>query len=253
MKTISNKLVVATLCLVTILATMTSSQAMAVVESNRLTTTTTEKTTSAVCTKITTLMSASNATVAAHQASMKTDFTKRISVIASNQADVDQKAATVRTSIADKFDAKITNIKKTSNLTAAQITAIDTYAANMKATELTREKAVDAARLTYRSALAYTVNTHQQNLIDATSAFENSVTNAFATAQASCTTEGSLATLKTSISTARKTLETARQSSAVGDGIKKLAATRDTAIKAADEAFGKSAADYTAILQALLG
>jgi hypothetical protein len=245
MKTISKKLYfVIALGLTATLITFTGTQSMAVSG--------TERTSSAACTRIATLLSTSNATVATHIASMKTDFANRISNIASRQADVDQQSATFRASIADKFDAKITKLREQANLTTAQIAAIDTYATNMKTAESTRETSVDAARLTYRTALSGVVNTHQQSLINATSTFEGSISEAFTIAQTNCSNGTAMATLKQTISTARQTFKLAQQSS-VGDSIKQLATTRNTAIKAADTAFAKSAADYTAILVTSLG
>ena len=249
MKTISNKLYFATtLVLATVLVVSTSTQTMAI----EAVINHTEKATTEACSRISKLASTSDATVTAHAASMKTDFANRISNLTSKHADVDQKASAARASIAVKFEAKITELKQIANLTTVQLTAIDTYATNMKAAELTRETAVDAARSTYRIAIAAAVNSHQQSLIDAAAVFEATTSKALATAKTDCGKGTAMDTLKQTVKVARQTLETARKSSSAGDAIKLLAETRNAAVKAANDAFSQSATGYKTTLTTAL-
>jgi len=241
MKTISKKNLILTLVLASVLVVSTSAKSMAIDG---------EGNAAGACIRISTLASTNDAAVTEHMSLMKTNFANRLTEIASRQAEVDQKAATFRTNIAAKFDKKVSELKQQSGLTTDQLTAIDTYATNMKSAEATREAAVDAARSTYRTALAETISAHQQSLLGAATAFEAASTAAFATAQADCST-AAMTTLKETIKTARETLTSVRESSKVGQTVKQLADTRNAAIKAADEAFAKSAADYTAILKAV--
>lgn len=208
--------------------------------------------TGASCTRITTLQSTTQATIATHIATMKTDFATRLTGISTRETTVDQSVATARANISTKFAAKVKELEAQAGLTPVQLTAIDAYKADMIKAEATREAAVDAARSAYRTSLAAEVQTHQTSLSSDVAAYQTAVTTAFTTAVANCGDGTALATLRSDVKTAHQTLETARKADKVTTDIKAFATTRNDAIKAADTAFATSAAAYTATLTTIL-
>lgn len=220
-------------------------------------TTTTKETTGAsasVCTRIITLQTKNEGNLSTHVGSMDSDFAKRLSGIAADQAAIDQKVATARTTASTEFDTKIAALKATAGLTAAQITAIETFQTTMKKDQTTRATAVDAARTAYRKALENDVQTHQSGLTSAVATYQAAITAAFSTAAASCGSgTGVIDTLRAAVKTARINLQTARSGDKVTSDIKNLIVTRNTAIKAANAAFVTAAQAATSTLSAALG
>lgn len=207
----------------------------------------------AMCTRAENLYTTSRSTVAAHVATMKSDFTTQMLRLTSTKADVEQKVLDARAAATTKFDEKITELKATANLTDAQMTAITKYETDMKAAMTIRLTAVDAARDTYRTALAETVQTQQKEMTNAVEAYQTALSTALTTAKEGCSgNANSLTELKSMTKTARTTLANAQKSAHMGDDIKALATTRNTAIKAANDAFKESAKAYTATLVAIL-
>jgi hypothetical protein len=204
------------------------------------------------CTRFTTLASTTSLRLAERLSAMKLDFQKRLSNITSRHDAIDQKVATFRTSLGDKFDIKVAELKDKDGLTDAKLTAIDTYHQAVKTAEVTREKAVDSARTTYRAAFAKEVTDQQAKLSEAAAAFQTSVNTAIATAKTNCGNSTAAAALKTSIKAARDVFQSSRKADAAKSSIKQLAATRAEAVKAADAEFKKSVEAYTKTLEAIL-
>jgi len=206
-----------------------------------------------MCTRAENLYTTSRSTVAAHVATMKSDFATQMLRLTSTKADVEQKVLDARAAATTKFDEKITELKATANLTDAQMTAITKYETDMKAAMTIRLTAVDAARDTYRTALAETVQAQQKEMTTAIEAYQTALTTALTTAKEGCSKDSnSLTGLKSATKTARATLATTQKSSHIGDDIKALAATRNTAIKAANDTFKQTAKTLTATLVAVL-
>ncbi len=249
MKTISNKSIFGMTSLALLLATLVAAPSMAIVSP----TTTTNKGSSVACTHITTIESTNKATIATRMAGMQGDFAKRLTTITANKTDVDQKVASARAAANAQFESKIKSLEAQTGLTKIQLQAIATYKTDMQQAEVTREKAVDAARTTYRADLLAEVQTHQQDLSSAVAAYQTAVTAAFTTAATNCGDGTAVATLKTDVKSARETLTTARKSDKATTNIKQLATTRAASIKTANEAFAASVAIYTATLTTALG
>ena len=207
---------------------------------------------SAACTRITSMAASTNSTIATRGAKMQADFNTRLSNITTSETKVDQNVATYRPSLMSKFDIKITNLKARADLTPLQLTAIETYATNMKKAEATREAAVDVARHIYRTALSDAVATHQKTLTTASLAFQTSVSSALIAAEANCSNGTSLSTLKATIKAARQTFTVSRQSNKATNNIQGLSQTRNIAIKTADTNFKTLAATYRATLATAL-
>jgi hypothetical protein len=258
MKTISNLLkAVSTSSLAALTLALMISLPSAAVTANRMTTDTTtaeqkSETSTQACTRLTTLASTTSLKLAERLSAMELDFQKRLSNIASRHDAVDQKVAIFRTGLNDKFDTKVAELKAKDGLTDDKLTAIETYAQDMKAAEATREQAVDSARSTYRTALAKEVADQQAKLSGAAETFQNSVNVAISTAKTNCGNGTAGATLKTSIKAARDVFQSSRKSDAAKSSIKQLAATRTEAVKAANAEFKKNAESYTKTLEAIL-
>ena len=212
----------------------------------------TTETSSASCTKITTLGTKANATISSHVATMRADFAKRLADIASRDTTTDQKVAAARTTGTEKFTTKTTDLDSRAGLTAVQQTAIKTYVTSMQMAEKTRETAIDAARATYRTNLLAAVQAHQTKLTAATTAYQAAVATAFTTASAQCGDSGATATLKTTVKAAREAFKAARTDAKVSSDIKALNTSREEAIKAANADFRKAATTYRTTLSAIL-
>ena len=208
--------------------------------------------TSEACARIATLASTSSATISAHIGTMDANFASRLAAIASREASVDQKVTTARNAIADKFDAKIKDLKAKSGLTPDQQAAIDTYASDMKDAEQTREDAVDSARATYREGLATEVARHQDDLSVEAGNLQAAIASAFTTAEANCGNGTAVTTLKAAIKTAKQTFSGQRDASKVKSAIQLLAKTRDEAIKTANTTFSTTASTLTTTLENVL-
>lgn len=204
------------------------------------------------CTRITTLGSTNEATIGSKKAAMQADFANRLTKITSEKSQVDQKVTTFRANLAKTFNDKVAKLEAQKNLSATQKAAIETFKTDMTTAEATREKAVDAARQTYREGLFQAINDRQVALTSAVEAFQAAVTDAFSTAASNCSDTGAMQTLKTTVKSARETLQTARSNNKVGSTVSQLAATRNASIKAADQAFAQSAASYGKTLAAAL-
>lgn len=208
---------------------------------------------SAVCRRLATLDGTGRATVAAQRATMESDFATRLLTISSDKATIDQRVLDARTSANTAFEAKIADLKATEGLTEDQLTAIDTYQTNMQTAETARETAVDAARTTYRTALRSTIQERQTTLTTTVESYQASVNTALMTAKENCGTDSNvMATLRVAVKTAREDLNTVRQGAQVGDDVKALVATRNDAIKTANETFATLAKTYTETLTAAL-
>jgi hypothetical protein len=246
MKTISSKSKVALLTAFTVVfATVPVSQSGAVQgESGNNNSTT--------CNRMSALSTTGRATVAAHAATMQSDFATRLLTMTSNKAAIDQKVLDARTAANIKFEEKIAELKSRDGLTQEQVTAINTYQVNMQTAEATRTEAVDIARTAYRTALSANVRIQQETLTAAVATYQTAVNAAFATATEDCTNGSANATLRATVKTARETLATVRQSTGTGDSIRELIIIRNEAVRAANEAFAASAETYTATLIAAL-
>lgn len=209
-------------------------------------------TSTSACSRFTTLSTTTNAKLAERQSAMKVDFGKRLSNIDSRHEAVDQKVTTFRTSLSDKFDVRVAELKAKDGITDIQLAAIDTFVQSMKTAEAAREEAVDSARATYRAALAQEVADKQQKLSEAAATFQAAVSAAITTAKANCGNGEAAATLKAAIKSAREAFEASRKAEATRSSIKQLAETRTEAIKAANAEFKKNAESYRATLKAAL-
>lgn len=208
--------------------------------------------TSATCTRITTLSNSSAAAVSARLATINKDFETRLTNIASRDTTIDTQVKDARTKASQAFDKKITVMSSAEGLTTAQQGAIKAYSISMYSAETVREKAVDTAKLTYRTALTETVKTHQIALTKAVTAYQTSVAAAFTTAQATCNDSNALSTLKISVKASKEALKSARSDAKVTTTIQSLMTARNDAIKAANTEFAKAAAVYTTTLSAVL-
>ena len=211
-------------------------------------TTTLSATIKNACNKAINLSTSSNATVQAHIANMKTDFSNRLTTIDSKQSEVKQKIYTKRADNANKFQAKIDELKAIDGLNDEQLAAIDTYEANMIAANTIRQTAIDQALTDYQTALTEAIKNHQADLITATTTFENSISNAFNKIKLACDSGTDISTLKNSVKEARQKLVTARQSTEYRNEVKQLQETRNAAIKDANNTFKKLASEYKATL-----
>ena len=217
------------------------------------TTTTNTGGTNAVCTRVATIMSTNEANLAAHIASMNDNFKARLTKMTADKTAIDQKVITERTNAQNQFEQRITEMEAKSGLTDAQKQAISTFKTNMETAEATREAAVDSARDTYRTALMTQVQNHQQALTSDVNAYQVAVQSAFATATQNCGDGTAITTLRAAVKTARGTLSSQRDSAKIASEIKTLAATRNAAIKAANDAFRSAVSTYTAELTTALG
>jgi hypothetical protein len=207
---------------------------------------------SASCTRIATLSSSTNTTIAGHAATMYADFANRLSGIANRDTVIDQKVAAARTISAGNFSTKISNLEAKTGFTVTQETAIKTFATNMQMAETTRETAIDAARASYRINLISLVKTHQAALRTATTTYQAAVSAAFVTASTQCGDGSASATLKATVKAGRDTFKTARADAKITTEIKALITTRNTAIESANADFKKAATTYKATLSAVL-
>ena len=255
MKTIFNKIKAISLgssgvFVVTLL--IMSSPVLAVTADRSERTTVESKNSANVCSRLMNLETATLAKLSERDAAMKANFEKRQSNISNRHSEIDQKVATYRISLSDKFDAKVTELKAKEGITDSKLAAIDTYVEAMKTAEAERQAVVDAARLTYRTAMKQEVANHQQRLAEAAATFQASVKAAFAVAKANCNNTDAIPTLKTAIKTARDVFASSRKAEATGASIKQLAVTRTDSIKAAHADFKNKAESYRATLKAAL-
>lgn len=205
-----------------------------------------------LCSRFANLGDSSRSTLQTKSTELKSDFAKRLADITSRQTAVDQKVTSTRANAAAEFDAKIEKLRTAAGTDQAKLTAIDTYVTNMKEAAKTRNAAVDAARTAYRTALSADITAHQQAISAAVAAYQAAVASAVATAKANCGDGTAAVTLKAAVKTARETLQSARKSDKVTSNVKALAATRESAIKAANEAFRASAKTNAQTLAAAL-
>jgi exonuclease VII small subunit len=190
------------------------------------------------CARLTTFSTTGAAKLKERQAAMEVDFAKRQSNITSRHDAADQKVVTFRTTLSDKFDAKVTDLKSKEGLSEAQLAAINTYEKDMKAAKQTREEAVDAARETYRAGLIKEVEAHQAALRSAVTTYQTAVE--------------AMTTLKSSLQAARESFQAARKASKAQPTIKELVTTRTEAIKAANAEFAEKAKVYGDTLKSVL-
>jgi hypothetical protein len=150
-----------------------------------------------------------------------------------------------------KLEAKATTPEQTAAVKAYETAIIE--ATN------TRRAANDAARTAFRNGVDAAVNTQKTAVNNQATAFTNSVTAAIAAAQASCTANPDdsaniRTTLQAALKTARESFSTNRKGDGgIGDTVKALAATRNTAIKANDAAFATATATARTTLKAAFG
>lgn len=204
------------------------------------------------CARLTTFSTTSATKLKERQAAMDVDFAKRLSNITSRHDAVDQRVVTFRTTLSDKFDAKVTDLKSKVGLNEVQLVAIDTYEKDMKAAELAREEAVDAAREAYRAGLIKEVEAHQVSLKVAVVTYQTAVEAAIAAAKADCSNGTARETLKASLQAARESFQAARKASKAQPAVKELVTTRTESIKAANAEFAEKSAVYTDTLRSVL-
>lgn len=252
MKTISNLLKSAVMPgLATLLALLVVMPAFAI-ESPQ----TRQTTEPNICTRIATASKSGRATVSDKRTTLQTDFSNRLANLSTKQTEVDARVAAARDSATTKFEDKIKSLEAETGLTSVQLTAVGTFKTGVEAALTTRRAAVDDARAAYRTALVTQIATQQQELSGAVTAYQTAVTNAFAIAVADCTdtnAAATLATLKTSIKDARDTLNSARTPDTNKAAIKTLAATRDAAVKAANDTFRTTLKTLSTTLKTALG
>jgi hypothetical protein len=207
------------------------------------------------CSRIAILAKTGKEAVSGKRSELQTDFSKRLANVSTKQTEVDQKILDARTAATDKFEEKIKSLQAIEGLTTEQLAAIDTFKTDVEAAQLTRRTAVDDARAAYRTGLATLVASNQQTLSTATTAYQTAITAAFATAIANCTATNvaaTLTTLKASIKSARDTLQAQRTPDTKKEAIKVLAATREAAIKSANETFKTTIAGLVVTFKAAL-
>lgn len=149
-----------------------------------------------------------------------------------------QKADSERTGDFNKLEAKAK--------TDAEKQAVQTYEAAVQNAVSTRRAAYDTARQTYRAGVQAAITTRRGTVTGQLNTFQSSVNSAISIAEASCasTPNDGLAirqTLQASLKSARETFQGDRKGDeTVGSQVKQLATTRNSAFKAADQAFQAS-------------
>lgn len=252
MKTVSNKVIIASIISSALLAL--STLPVAAISDNASDNSQSGSGTgsSATCTRISSLKNTNESGVAAKITTMQNNFTSNKLKLTENTAEVNQKLATARAAIKSQFEEKIQTMLSQTGLTDAQAQAINTYKIDMDQAEIVRETAVDAARNEYQLALINMVQSQQQNLINAANSYQTTVQAAFNTANTNCSDNNSMSTLRSAVKTARQTLTTARETTQTMTTARQQTTTRNAAIKAANEAFAESVATYSATLTAAL-
>ena len=207
------------------------------------------------CANVLTIQTKNEAELATRIATMQTDFAARIAKINSDKTEVDKKIATNRANAKKSFEEKIQKLESQTGLTNTQKQAILIYKTNMQLAETTRETAVDSARSKYRTDLLNIVTTRQQTITEAVNTYQATIQSAFMTAKASCgngITTTNMSSLRTAIMLARQKLTATKTESEIKSQIKKLATTRNDAIKLADNNFKESATIYKTTLSVAL-
>ncbi|MDB5165678.1 MAG: surface antigen [Candidatus Saccharibacteria bacterium] len=205
--------------------------------------------TSAVCTRLPTLAATNAAKINQRLDAMQLDFQKRLSNLASRIDVVDQKVATSRMSLTDKFDSKVSELKNETGVTPVQLAAIEIYEKNMKDAETARATAVDTARGNYRTDVLQKVTGHQAKLLQAALVFQRAIDAAFTKAQANCEESTATTILRTEVKAARNTFQGTQKADEDKLSIKQFAETRGVAIKTANTEFAKKTATATTTLK----
>lgn len=210
------------------------------------------------CANVLAIQTKSESDLAARIKAMQTDFAKRLTKITTNKTEVDKKVATNRANAKKKFEEKIQKLElrtEPTELNEIQKQAVNTFKINMEQAEKIREGSVDNARSKYRTDLINVVTTHQQTITEAVNVYLATVQSAFMTAKAKCSngmTTTNKSNLQTAIQLARQTLTATNAESEIKTQIKKLATTRNDAIKLANNTFKKSVTAFNTKLTAAL-
>lgn len=207
------------------------------------------------CDNVSAIQTKNEAELATRIVTMQADFAARLAKITSDKTEIDNKITTNRTEAKKSFEENIQKLELQTGLTNAQKQAIMTYNTNMQLAEKTRETAVDSARSKYNTDLLNVVTKHHQTITEAVNTYQATVQSTFMTAKARCDngmTTTNMSNLRTAIKLARETLTSSKTESEIKSQIKKLATTRNDAIKLADDHFKESATTYNTSLKVAL-
>jgi len=177
--------------------------------------------------------------------------------LSSLASETDQKIASSRTAADTKRDNAFKQLEAKAT-TDSEKTAVQTYEASVNQAVTTRRNAYDAARSAFRDGVKNAILSRRSTMSSQATTFMDATTSAFATAESSCSAGTDSTTVRqtliSSLHSARQTFVSDRQSdSKVGDTVKQLAATRNAAFKAADQAFQTSLQNAAATLKAAFG
>lgn len=152
-----------------------------------------------------------------------------------------------------KLEAKAT--------TDSQKTAVLSYQSSLRDSISVRRLAYDAARTAYRSGVDNAISSKRTAIDSQANAFTSSINSAVAAARASCAANAEAANgpatrarFVADLKAARQTFETNRKDDAkLGNTVRQLAQTRNSAFRAANAAFESSAKTARETLKAAFG
>lgn len=181
----------------------------------------------------------------------RTNILKQLKDRKENRSDDVQK---LRRDAMEKFEDVLENIKAGAT-TDAQKAAIETFKTSVRSAQSTRKTAVDKAVQTFRSGVDSLVGKRSDAIKAAASTLKSSISAAVAKAKADCVSGDPVAVrqaLMTSIraAVAQFHADVKLSMDPIAQQIKDLAATRNAAVKAANQAFKAAVAQARKTLKA---
>ncbi len=209
--------------------------------------------TTAFCAKATVLGSTNQTALQTRVAGMRSDFSSRLSKMASDHSTLDNKVKAVREEANQKFEERIGKLQSNPDYSSeAKQKAIMTFKTAVEEAEATRAGAVDQARQTYRSSISDSLSAQQTALQQSVDVYQSAVKQAFANAVTNCASDSAAATLKTDLKAAREKLRDNRNANQVVADIKAMAENRRQAITTANKAFQASVKEAATTLKETL-
>lgn len=211
-----------------------------------------------LCNGLTNQANVTNGRITALNGKVSQAWSQQDQKLAAQFQKVDQKVADARKkadAARDKDFSKLEAKAKTTD----QKQAVQTYEAAVHDAVNTRRAAYDAARQAFRTGVQNAIISRRDTITAQLTTFQDSVSSAFSTAEASCsgTSPDGRAiqqTLRANLRSARTTFQNDRKSDGtVGSQVKQLVATRQAAFKAADKVFQDSLAAARQTLQQAFG
>jgi hypothetical protein len=184
-----------------------------------------------------------------------TNQNTRLTTLASN---VDQRVTTARHTADANWQIAFSKLEAKAT-TDSEKSAVHTYETSVNQAISTRRSAYDTARTTFRNGVKDTITTRLTTLSDQANTYADTANTALNTAETACTNNTGTpsvihTTLISSLRTARQTFVSERKDDTkVGQTVRQLAATRNAAFKAADEAFKTSLQQANTTLKAAFG